>query len=63
MIEYKCNQNSLRGINMIVNPVRFFIALIIFGWIGMCWDMIQETQAIPYEQRMLEKQTNLEINK
>jgi len=29
----------------------------------MCWDMIQETQAIPYEQRMLEKQTNLEINK
>ena len=48
---------------MIVNPVRFFIALIIFGAIGMCWDMIQETQAIPYEQRMLEKQTNLEINK
>jgi len=52
VIEYKCNQCSLKGTGMIVNPARFFIVMIVVGMIGMTCDMYNESREALYEKRV-----------
>ncbi len=53
MIEYKCNQRSLKGTGMIVNPARFFVVMIVVGMIGMTCEMWNESRVALHEKRAL----------
>lgn len=55
LLDCKCNQRYLKGTGMIVNRVRFFVAMIVVGMIGMICEMYNEIQAVPYEQRMQQR--------
>ena len=55
LLDCKCNQRYLKGTGMIVNRVRFFVAMIVVGMIGMICETWNESRVALHEQRMQQR--------